>query len=136
LNGFEKTVYQPIAEIEKHAKKYSQTYKLGFGTWKDDFHSMAKKTVIKMLLSKYGILSVEMQTAMTVDQSIIRNPDTLEVSYVDNETEDVIIVDDLRKLYEMKKESVKPDDQLHIERILKEEEVKSYAKVQKTLMAL
>ena len=49
---------------------------------------MALKTVIKLLLSKYGILSVDMQTAITVDQAIIKDADTMEVEYVDtNERE-------------------------------------------------
>jgi recombination protein RecT len=49
---------------------------------------MALKTVIKLLLSKYGILSVDMQTAITVDQSIIKDAETMDVEYVDaNERE-------------------------------------------------
>ena len=46
---------------------------------------MAKKTVLKLLLSKFGILSIEMQTAQKVDQAIIKevNKDNIEVEYVD-----------------------------------------------------
>jgi len=85
LNGFRKSIYMSKEELEKHGKKFSQTYKKGFGLWQDDFDSMAKKTVIKMLLSKFGILSVDMQTAVIADQSVIKNSDTLEVQYIDNE---------------------------------------------------
>jgi recombination protein RecT len=64
--------------------KFSQTYKKGFGLWKEDFESMAMKTVLKLLLSKFAPLSVEMQTATIVDQSIVRDSETLDVSYLDN----------------------------------------------------
>ena len=43
INGFEKTEYMSKEKLESHGKKYSQTYKKGFGVWKDDFDSMAKK---------------------------------------------------------------------------------------------
>jgi recombination protein RecT len=89
LNGFEKTLYMTKAEVERHAGKYSQTYKKGFGVWKDDFDAMAQKTVLKMLLSKFAPLSVEMQTATVADQSVVKDPDTLEVDYVDT-TSDLV----------------------------------------------
>lgn len=63
-------------DAEAHAIKYSQTYKKGFGLWKTDFDAMAIKTVLKRLLSKYGILSVEMQSmanAISVDGAVIRD---------------------------------------------------------------
>ena len=89
LNGFEKTLYMTKADVERHAGKYSQTYKKGYGVWKDDFDAMAQKTVLKMLLSKYAPLSVEMQTATVADQSVIKNPDDLEVEYIDNDVDPV-----------------------------------------------
>lgn len=87
LNGFEKTVYQTIEQIDKHGKRFSQTYKKGFGLWKDDFDSMAKKTVLKNLLSKWGILSIEMQSAVKFDQSVVKDVENGEVEYIDNEAE-------------------------------------------------
>lgn len=68
-NGFEKTLYMTMAELEAHAKKYSQTYKKGYGIWKDNFDAMAKKTVLKLILSRYAPLSVDMQRAIELDQS-------------------------------------------------------------------
>lgn len=65
LNGFEKYLYMTKQQIENHAKKYSKSYSNPRGRWALDFHAMAMKTVLKMLLSKYGILSVEMQTMGT-----------------------------------------------------------------------
>jgi recombination protein RecT len=84
INGFEKTLYMKIEEVDKHAKKYSQTFKKGYGLWKDEFDSMAQKTVIKLLLSKFAPLSVEMEKAVIMDQSVIKNTETMEVEYVDN----------------------------------------------------
>jgi recombination protein RecT len=84
LNGFEKTLYMSTEELKQHGMKFSQTYKKGFGLWKDDFESMALKTVLKLLLSKFAPLSVEMQTATIVDQSVVNDADTLDITYADN----------------------------------------------------
>jgi recombination protein RecT len=64
LNGFEKYLYMSKEQIEKHAKTFSKSFNNPKGRWALDFHAMALKTVIKLLLSKYGILSVEMQNGM------------------------------------------------------------------------
>jgi recombination protein RecT len=92
INGFEKYLYMTVEEIEKHAKKYSQTYRSTKdfirekSKWTTDFHAMALKTVIKLLLSKYGILSVDMQTAVQADQSVVTENETgdFDFSYADN----------------------------------------------------
>lgn len=81
LNGFEKYLYMSKGEIENHAKKFSQTYKKGYGKWSDDFHAMAIKTVTKRLLSKYGILSIEMQTSLQADQAVVHEDTEGNVSY-------------------------------------------------------
>lgn len=83
INGFEQTFYMPIEKIEAHARKYSQSFRGGFGLWKDDFPSMAAKTVTKLNLSKNAPLSIEMQKAIMVDQAIIKNDEGTEVTYVD-----------------------------------------------------
>lgn len=85
LNGFEKTEYWDASKADQHGKRFSQTYKKGFGLWKDDFNAMAKKSVLKSLLSKWGILSIEMQNAVKFDQGVIHDVETGEVEYVDNE---------------------------------------------------
>lgn len=69
LNGFRKTFYMTKSELEAHAKKYSQTYKKGYGVWKDNFDAMARKTVIKLLLNRFAPLSVDMQKAIDIDQA-------------------------------------------------------------------
>lgn len=86
LNGFEKTLYMSIDDLKKHGLRFSQTFKKGFGLWKDDFDSMAQKTVLKLLLSKFAPLSVEMQKAVITDQSIVNDSETEDVTYVDNDT--------------------------------------------------
>ena len=91
VNGFEKTLYMTIDEVQKHATQYSQTFRKGFGVWKDNFSAMAKKTVTKLLLSKYAPLSIEMQRAMMFDQASIKGEvnveyiDSTNVEYVDNQ---------------------------------------------------
>jgi len=83
LNGFEKTVYWKVEHVEGHGKRFSQTYKKGYGLWKDDFNSMGKKTVLKSLISKWGILSIEMQKAVKFDQGIVKDAETEDVDYID-----------------------------------------------------
>lgn len=92
MNGFEKYLIMSVDEIDEHAKKYSQSYKKGFGIWKDNFNAMAEKTVIKLLISKYGILNTELEQALATDQTVIvsRNKKTNEASeviYVDNDNQ-------------------------------------------------
>ena len=87
INGFEKYNVMSKEEIENHAKKFSKTYSYKSSSWQTNFNTMAKKTVLKLLLSKFGILSIEMQTAQKADQAVIREFDknNIEVEYVDNE---------------------------------------------------
>lgn len=86
LNGFEKYLYMTVAEMKAHALRYSQTYKNKFGNWVENFDAMAKKTVIKLLLSKYAPLSVEMRDAIKADQSVLN--DKGDTTYVDNTPDD------------------------------------------------
>lgn len=85
LNGFEKTLYMTVDELKKHGTKFSQTFKKGYGLWKDDFDAMAQKTVLKLLLSKYAPLSIEMQKAVITDQAMINDEFGEDVTYADNE---------------------------------------------------
>ena len=64
-NGYEKTVYWSVEKITDHAKRYSQQFKkYGTGNWKDNFDEMAKKTLVKHVLNKWGILSIEVRDKM------------------------------------------------------------------------
>lgn len=75
VNGFEKCIYMSKEEAESHGKRYSQSYKSNNewtrknSLWTTDFDTMATKTVVKALLSKYAPLSIEMQTALESDQT-------------------------------------------------------------------
>ena len=85
INGYEKTMYMSVSEVEAHGKKYSKTF--NNGVWKNDFNAMAQKTCLKLLLSKYAPLSIEMQKAVVADQAVIKNVEDMEVEYVDNGTD-------------------------------------------------
>lgn len=84
-NGYEHGVYWTVAEVVAHASKYSQAYKAQKkdSPWFTKFDSMAKKTVIKDLISHWGIMSVQMQKAVVEDQGVHRDIDS-EVEYIDN----------------------------------------------------
>ena len=84
LNGFTAELYMSTAEVKKHAGKYSQSFKYGSGVWKDNFESMALKTVTKLLLSKQAPLSIEMQTAQLADQAIVRDVETNSFTLIRN----------------------------------------------------
>jgi recombination protein RecT len=85
LNGFEKTLFMGIDELKRHGKKYSQSFKKGYGLWEDNFDAMAIKTVLKLLLSKYAPLSIEMQRAVISDQAILSDWEGQSIQYTDNE---------------------------------------------------
>lgn len=85
VSGYEKTTYWSVEELDKHGCKYSQTYKKGYGVWKDNFDAMARKTVAKLMLNKGDApMSVEMQQAIKYDQSVILD-ETGNMRYVDNQ---------------------------------------------------
>ena len=70
LNGFEKTLYWTRKQCVEHAIKFSQSYKYKdkYGNiWNGNTEAMFLKTVLKQVLSKYGVLSVEMQNALNED---------------------------------------------------------------------
>lgn len=75
LNGFRKTVYWSKEEVERHKQKFSKS---NFG-WKNDWDAMAKKTVIRNMLNKWGILSIDMQKAVTSDENDEIQADSFEV---------------------------------------------------------
>lgn len=109
LNGFEKTIYMSREEMEKHAKKYSQSYSSSkkwvadSSLWATDFDGMAIKTVMKRLLSKYGILSIEMQSAITNDQAVINDSSP---EYVDNQVREEINQNANKKTIEIPQEEI------------------------------
>ena len=75
--------------MEAHALKYSNGYraKKGYTYWERDFDSMAYKTMLRQLISKWGIMSIDMQMALDSDMAVIHEDGTKE--YV--ETEAIVI---------------------------------------------
>jgi recombination protein RecT len=88
-NGFSKLVYWSVKEVTAHAKKYSQAFRSDKAQtpWKDEtgFIGMAKKTVVKLMLAKWGPLSVEMEMAVKFDQGVVEDLEHEVVTYPDNE---------------------------------------------------
>ena len=88
-NGFKKSLYWSKSKMQKHALKYSKGYSAhkGYTFWEKDFDGMAFKTMLRQLISKWGIMSIEMQQAVERDMATINTDGTYD--YVDNETEPV-----------------------------------------------
>ena len=92
INGFTKTEYWTLEQCRQHGKAFSKSYQYDLrsgkksSVWSTNFLAMAKKTVVKNTLSKYGPLSIEMQQAMVSDQQGY-NPKTGEMEYVDNQSD-------------------------------------------------
>ena len=102
-NGFIKTMYWSKSKMERHADKYSQAFKLDVykkieagqipkselwkreysSYWYQDFENMAFKTMLRQLLSKWGVMSVELQRAFDADMSVIDGNGN--ASYIDND---------------------------------------------------
>lgn len=92
-NGFTKELYWSKEKMQKHAETYSMGYRndlrknTAYTFWSKDFDGMADKTMIRQLISKWGIMSIEMQKAFESDMSVIRDDGSYD--YVDNKNDDV-----------------------------------------------
>lgn len=84
-NGFKKAIYWSKKKMEAHALKYSKGYqaKKGYTFWEKDFDGMAYKTMLRQLISKWGIMSIEMMSALDADMAVINEDGTK--NYVENE---------------------------------------------------
>lgn len=69
LNGFSKTVYWTHKQIDDHRKEFSKSggKDTPKGVWKDHYDAMALKTVLRNLLTKWGPMTVDMQSADMAD---------------------------------------------------------------------
>ena len=91
VNGFRKTLYWSKKKMESHALKYSQGYKKDiekgwkYTFWSKDFDGMAYKTMIRQLISKWGVMSIDMQTAYEADYAVINEDGTK--NYVESEAD-------------------------------------------------
>ena len=95
-NGFRKALYWSKKKMEAHALKYSQGYKndkkkgTAYTFWSKDFDGMAYKTMLRQLISKWGIMSIDMVSALDADMTVINEDGTKD--YVDNDP-DVIVIE-------------------------------------------
>lgn len=92
-NGFKKAMYWSKKKMEAHALKYSKGYKAkkGYAFWEKDFDAMAYKTMLRQLISKWGIMSIDMQSAMDADMAVIHEDGTKD--YVDMENDENVVAD-------------------------------------------
>lgn len=128
VTGFEKTLFWPKDKVEAHAKKYSKSFNSSYSMWKKDFDEMAKKTVLKQLLSRWGIMSIEIQTANIADQAVIKNADTMDVEYVDEGTVIITYEDVVAAFEDAPKDLIGADTLKGITRIIENREEASYKK--------
>lgn len=100
INGFRKTIYWTQEQMEAHAKRYSRDYQRNgkdSAFWGQNFESMAHKTMLRQLISKWGVLSTELQTAIEADVEIpveqpAPTPDPVQAEVVEAQT---VSIDDL-----------------------------------------
>lgn len=90
-NGFRKTLYWSKDKMQAHAMKYSQGYasdvrnKTSYTFWKKDFDAMAYKTMLRQLISKWGVMSIDMVNALDKDMTFNDGKGT--TTYVDNDSD-------------------------------------------------
>ena len=92
INGFKKAIYWSKEKMISHAEKYSAGFRAhkGYTFWEKDFDSMACKTMLRQLISKWGIMSIEMEKAISNDMAVINEKG--EAEYIESipETGEVI----------------------------------------------
>ena len=126
-NGFKKTLYWSRKKMQAHAEKYSQGYRsdLKKGTsytfWSKDFDGMAYKTMLRQLISKWGIMSIDLQNAIEKDMGIIQEdgnvdypdnqPSVPEANITEIDSEKDNNVSENQNPYSDKKEQVSLDDE-------------------------
>ena len=86
-NGFRKAIYWSKKQMENHALKYSKGYaaKKGYTFWEKNFDGMAYKTMLRQLISKWGIMSIDLQSAFENDMTF--TDDSGKVNYVETDGE-------------------------------------------------
>lgn len=98
-NGFRKAMYWSREKMEAHAKKYSPGYKkdLEKGTqwtfWAKDFDGMAYKTMLRQLISKWGIMSIDLIQAIDADMAVIREDGTADYVEMEEAPQDNVVVE-------------------------------------------
>ena len=95
VNGFKKAIYWSKKQMENHALKYSPGYKAkkGYTFWEKNFDMMAYKTMLRQLISRWGIMSIEMQSAFENDMTFTDNSGAVKYTEMDAEFIDAEVVD-------------------------------------------
>lgn len=91
IGGFEKYFYMTKEDALAHGKRYSKSF--SSGVWNSDPDAMCLKTVLKLLLSKFGILSIEMQRAIRFDQGVVKGDFTKIENFDEIDAADVEYID-------------------------------------------
>lgn len=107
MNGFRKTICWTKEQVVEHAKRFSQSYNSKTSPWKTDFDAMAIKTVLKALLGKYGIMSIEMTQAFVSDSDPLKMKIDTEIAENAN-TELINLAPESPEPEQPKKETPKP----------------------------
>jgi len=105
VNGFKKTMYMTVEDMQKHGKKYSKSYDKDFSPWKTEFDGMAKKTMLRALLGKYGIMTVEMADGLAKDEN------DNEADYTNYANSEIIDVEPPKNIDMKTGEVTDPEDQ-------------------------
>ena len=94
VNGFRKAMYWSKSKMERHANEYSPGYRArkGYTFWEKDFDGMAYKTMLRQLISKWGVMSIEMQTAYTKDMAVLNDDGSSQ--YIETDDDIPTIQDD------------------------------------------
>lgn len=113
IGGFEKYFYMSKEDVLAHGRKYSKSF--NSGPWKDNQEAMCLKTVTKHLLSKFGILSIEMQRAIKFDQAVAKDDFTQFNNVEEIDAAEVAYVDRNQQIQEATAEEVDPNADLFSE---------------------
>lgn len=108
VNGFRKALYWSKGQMEAHASKFSPGYKAkkGFTFWEKDFDAMAYKTMLRQLISKWGIMSIDLQNAFDSDMVVINSDGSK--SYVETDADIIEAVpEEVQKTDEVPQEAQK-----------------------------
>ena len=113
-NGFKKALYWSKAKMQKHAETYSKGYasRTGYTFWEKDFDGMAYKTMLRQLISKWGIMSIEMQNAITNDMGVLTENEngTIEADFIETR-EDIFAQDEPEDFAENGSGNIEEDSQ-------------------------
>ena len=109
INGFEKALFMKTEDVEKHGKRYSKSFAYPGSVWKTNFDAMALKTVVKLLISKWGPMSVDMQRAITADQGTVINDGGKE-GVPDVQFDDAVVVEQVAEIPKVETSAIFDDE--------------------------